>query len=150
MMDEKLRMVGGVSYNAHEQQFAEKIYATFDHPQLPLGSQEEVQPFEITSGYYSTDVGDVSMQVPTVGLRVATWVPGTSSHSWQSTAASGMTIGYKGAQVAAKTLTLAARELFENAGLREQARAEFDARRGEDFRYEALLGNRAPPLDYRN
>jgi aminobenzoyl-glutamate utilization protein B len=90
------------------------------------------------------------MTVPTVGLRVATWVPGTSSHSWQATAASGMSIGYKGTQVAAKTMALAAIELFENPELRAEARAEFDERRGEDFAYEALLGDRSPPLDYRN
>jgi aminobenzoyl-glutamate utilization protein B len=60
-----------------------------------------------------------------------------------------MTIGYKGAQVAAKTLTLAAIELFENPELRTAAKAEFDERRGEDFNYEALLGDRRPPLDYR-
>ena len=150
MMDEKLRIVGGIRYNDYEQQFAEKIYATLNQPELPLGSQEEVQPYEQTLGYGSTDVGDVSMTVPTVGLRTATWVPGTSAHSWQSTAASGMTIGYKGAQVAAKTLTLAAIELFGNAELRARARAEFDERRGADFHYEALLGDRAPPLDYRN
>ena len=150
MMDEKLRMVGGVSYTAHEQEFAEEIYATLNQPQLTLGSQEEIQPFTVKLGYHSTDVADVSMTVPTVGLSTATWVPGTSAHSWQSTAASGMTIGYKGAQSAAKTLTLAAIELFENAELREAATAEFHERRGEDFEYEALLGNRQPPLDYRN
>ncbi|MDX1405155.1 MAG: amidohydrolase [Woeseiaceae bacterium] len=150
MMDEKLRLVGGVGYNAHEQRFAEAIYATLDSPDLPLGSEQTIQPFEVTLGYHSTDVGDVSMNVPTVGLRTATWVPGTASHSWQSTAASGMTIGYKGAQVAAKTLTLAAIELFQNEELRERATTEFHQRRGADFRYEALLGNRAPPLDYRN
>jgi aminobenzoyl-glutamate utilization protein B len=119
-------------------------------PELELGSQEEIQPFTVKLGYHSTDVADVSMTVPTVGLSTATWVPGTSAHSWQSTAASGMTIGYKGAQVAAKTLTLAAIELFENAELRKAATAEFHERRGEDFVYEALLGNRAPALDYRN
>jgi aminobenzoyl-glutamate utilization protein B len=150
MMDEKLRMVGGVSYTAHEQAFAEEIYATLNKPELELGSQEEIQPFTVKLGYHSTDVADVSMTVPTVGLSTATWVPGTSAHSWQSTAASGMTIGYKGAQVAAKTLTLAAIELFENAELRKAATAEFHERRGEDFVYEALLGNRAPALDYRN
>lgn len=150
MMDQKLRMVGGVSYNAHEQEFAEEIYATLDHPELPLGSQEDIQPFTIGLGYHSTDVGDVSMMVPTVGLNTATWVPGTAAHSWQSTAASGMTIGYKGAQVAAKTLTLAAIELYENPELRAAATAEFHERRGADFVYEALLGNRPPALDYRN
>ncbi len=150
MMDEKLREVGGVTYSDHEQDFAEEIYATLNQPELGLGSQREVQPYEVTLGYGSTDVGDVSIAVPTVGLNTATWVPGTAAHSWQSTAASGRSIGFKGAQVAAKTLTLAAIELFENEALREAARAEFDARRGGDFHYEALLGDRPPPLDYRN
>lgn len=150
MMDEKLREVGGVTYSDHEQDFAEEIYATLNQPELGLGSQREVQPYEVTLGYGSTDVGDVSIAVPTVGLNTATWVPGTAAHSWQSTAASGMSIGFKGAQVAAKTLTLAAIEIFENEALREAARAEFDARRGGDFHYEALLGDRPPPLDYRN
>jgi aminobenzoyl-glutamate utilization protein B len=150
MMDEKLRLVGGVSYTDYEQAFAEEVYATLDRPSLPLGSQEEVQPYTVDLGYGSTDVGDVSIAVPTVGLSTATWVPGTSAHSWQSTAASGMTIGYKGAQVAAKTLTLAAIELYQNAALRAAAKAEFEQRRGGNFHYEALLGERPPPLDYRN
>ncbi|MEQ9563363.1 MAG: amidohydrolase [Woeseiaceae bacterium] len=150
MMDEKLRQVGGFEYDAEEQAFAEQIYTTLQHPDLPLGSQQDVQPFEMSLDYGSTDVGDVSMVVPTVGLNTATWVPGTPAHSWQSTAASGMSIGFKGAQVASKTLALAAIELFENSDLRTAARREFDASIGDDFYYEALLGDRAPPLDYRN
>jgi aminobenzoyl-glutamate utilization protein B len=149
MMDEKLREVGGIEYSQSEQAFAEEIYATLDSPELELGSQREIQPYDETLGYGSTDVGDVSMAVPTVDLRVAAWVPGTSAHSWQAVAASGTSIGYKGAQVAAKTLALAAVELYRNEELRQAARDEFDRRRGEDFRYEALLGERAPPLDYR-
>jgi aminobenzoyl-glutamate utilization protein B len=150
MMDEKLREVGGFDYTPDEQAFAEEIYTTLQHPDLLLGSQRDVQPFEMSLDYGSTDVGDVSMVVPTVGLNTATWVPGTPAHSWQSTAASGMSIGFKGAQVAAKTLALAAIELFENSDLRTAARQEFDASIGDDFHYEPLLGDRAPPLDYRN
>ncbi|MEH6409553.1 MAG: amidohydrolase, partial [Hyphomonas sp.] len=149
MMDTKLRQVGGVDYNEEEAAFAEEIYTSFAKPELPLGSEKEVQPFEVSLGYGSTDVGDVSFAVPTVGLRAATWVPGTAAHSWQAVAASGMSIGYKGAQVAAKTLTLAAIELYENPELRTAARAEFDAARGEDYEYTSLLGDRDPPLDYR-
>jgi aminobenzoyl-glutamate utilization protein B len=150
MMDEKVREVGGLDYTADEQAFAEEIYKTLQHPELSIGSQHDVQPFEMSLDYGSTDVGDVSMVVPTVGLNTATWVPGTPAHSWQSTAASGMSIGFKGAQVAAKTLALAAIELFENSDLRTAARQEFDASIGGDFHYEALLGDRSPPLDYRN
>ncbi|MFK7843543.1 MAG: amidohydrolase, partial [Sphingorhabdus sp.] len=126
MMDAKLRQVGGVTYTAEEQKFAEGIYASFDKPGHALGSQEKIQPYTVSLGYGSTDVGDVSYATPTVGLRTATWVPGTSAHSWQSSAASGMSIGFKGVQVAAKTLSLAAIELYTNPDLRAEAKAEFD------------------------
>ena len=149
MVDEKLREVGGITYTAEEQAFAEEIYQSLNNPKLELGSQGDVQPYSVGTGFHSTDVGDVSIAVPTVGLSTATWVPGTSAHSWQSTAASGMTIGYKGAQVAAKTLSLAAIELFENSDLRAKARVEHEEQVGSDFHYEALLGDRPPPLDYR-
>ena len=51
--------------------------------------------------------------------------------------------------MAAKALTLAAIELYENPELRETARAEFEAARGENYKYQSLLGDREPPLDYR-
>ncbi len=149
MMDEKLRQVGGVTYTKEEQKFAKKLYASFDEPRLALGSQEDVQPYDRSLGYGSTDVGDVSFATPTVGLRTATWVPGSSAHTWQSAAASGMSIGFKGAQVAAKTLTLAAIELYTNPEMREAAQAEFEEARGDGYKYYSLLGDREPPLDYR-
>ena len=149
MMDAKLNQVGGITYTSEEQKFAEGIYASFDKPKLKLGSQSEIQPYEVTLGYGSTDVGDVSYATPTVGLRTATWVPGTSAHSWQSSAASGMSIGFKGTQTAAKTLTLAAIEIYTNPELRKEAKAEFDKARGPDYVYKSLLGDREPPLDYR-
>ena len=150
MMDAKLRQVGGVEYDQREQAFAKELHPTLINPDHELGSENEIQPYEVKLGYGSTDVGDVSMTVTTVGLETATWIPGTSAHSWQAVAASGMSIGFKGAQVAAKTMALAAIELLENPELRADAKAEFDDRRGEDFVYEALLGDRSPPLDYRN
>ena len=51
MMDEKLRLVGGVTYNDFEQEFAEQIYASLNRPALELGSQEEVQPFSVILVY---------------------------------------------------------------------------------------------------
>lgn len=149
MMDEKLRGLGGIEYTPRETAFAEEISATLGEAARPLSVAAEIQPYERTLGYGSTDVGDVSYAAPTVGVRTAAWVPGTSAHSWQSTAASGMSIGFKGAQLAAKALALAAVEILTNPELREAARAEFLAARGEDYEYRSLLGDREPPLDYR-
>ena len=149
MMDDKLRAFGGIEYTAEERDYAETMAASFTDPGLQVGSQEEVQPFEISLGYGSTDVGDVSWAVPTVGLRTATWVPGTSAHSWQAVAASGMSIGHKGTELAAKTLTAAAIELYQDEDMIEAAWTEFEDKRGPDYEYKSLLGDRDPPLDYR-
>ncbi len=149
MMDEKLRLVGGVQYTKEERKFAEAIRQSLNDTKFEIGDQEKIQPYGSYLGYGSTDVGDVSWATPTAGVRVATWVPGTSSHSWQSAAASGMSIGFKGTQVAAKTLALAAVELFSNEQLRNEALAAFEEARGPNYEYKPLLGDREPPLDYR-
>lgn len=94
-------------------------------------------------------MGDVSWTVPTAGLTAATWVPGTSAHSWQAVAAGGTSIGTKGMLVAARTLAMTAVDLLTDKVVLEEAREEFLERRGPDFEYRALLGDRKPPLDYR-
>ena len=149
MMDAKLRQVGGVTYTAEERAYAEQLSESLGKAAKPLDRAAEIRPYNKSLGYGSTDVGDVSWATPTVGVRTATWIPGTSAHSWQSASASGTSIGFKGAQVAAKSMALAAVELFTDPELREAARAEFDASRGPDYEYRSLLGDRDPPLDFR-
>ncbi len=150
VMWENLSSVGGVTYNAEEEKFAQLIHSSLPEGSPPLSSAGDVKPFDwVRRGMGSTDVADVSWAVPTAGLRTATWVPGTASHSWQAVAAGGMSIGTKGMLVAAKTLGLTAVELFSNPSIVEVAAAEQAERIGPDFVYEPLLGDRAPPLDYR-
>jgi aminobenzoyl-glutamate utilization protein B len=83
-------------------------------------------------------------------MTAATWVPGTPAHSWQAVAAGGMTIGLKGMIVAAKTMALTAMDLFTQPETVAKAKAEFENRRGPGFKYVPLIGDRKPPLDYRN
>ena len=148
-MLEKLESLGGITYTAEEQAFAEELYTTLNTPQFEIGDQEKIQPYSASVSFGSTDVGDVSYATPTVGVRTATWVPGTPAHSWQAVAAGGMSIGEKGMQLAAKTITLTAIELYTNEELRDTATEAFNASRGEDYVYSSLLGDRDPPLDYR-
>ena len=60
-----------------------------------------------------------------------------------------MSIGHKGMMLAAEVLAATARELYVNPKLVAAARTEFEQRRGADFVYRPLLGDRDPPLDYR-
>jgi aminobenzoyl-glutamate utilization protein B len=149
LVDANLRDLGGVEYNTEEQQFAEDIRSTLLGELLPIASIGEVQPFVFRQGMGSTDVGDVSWNVPTVGFGTATWVPGTPAHSWQAVAAGGTSIGHKGMLLAAKLLARTAQELFLDSSTIEAATVEFEERRGVGYAYSALLGDRQPPLDYR-
>ncbi len=149
-MFDNLTKVGGIDYTPEEKAFADKIAISLGYKGADAAAAKKVQPYLTearASG--STDVGDVSFTVPTVGMGAATWVPGTPAHSWQAVAAGGTSIGKKGMMVAAKTLTLSAIELFQNKELVSKAKAEFLERRGADFKYVPLLGDRAPALDYR-
>ena len=148
MIYEELLELGGIKYTNEETKYANELYKTLINPSRKIGSQEEIQPLRLSAGKGSTDVGDVSWKVPTSGVRIATWVPGTSSHSWQAVAAGGTTIGTKGANLAAKALANSAIKLFENPKIIELAWDEHLGRVG-DHEYQALLGDRQPPLDYR-
>jgi aminobenzoyl-glutamate utilization protein B len=151
-MDSSLRRVGGPTWTAEEIAFAEKLQKTLTGKNLPaLASAKEIRKYQFNGQKYSsTDSGDVSWVTPLATLNTATWVPGTSAHSWQATAAGGMSIGLKGMVVAAKTLALTAAQLYNSPDLITAAKAEFDKSRGLGFVYQSLVGDRPPPLDYRN
>jgi aminobenzoyl-glutamate utilization protein B len=150
VMDANLRLVGGYTYTPEEKEFAAKIQQTFGTAKIPaLESTQIIQPLKSYDESASTDVGDVSWVVPTVSLGTATWVPGTAAHSWQAVAAGGTTIGYNGMMIAAKSIALTAADLFSNQALIDEAWKEFRTTIGPDFKYEALIGDRAPALDYR-
>jgi len=151
LVDRNLRMVGGVTYTAQEEAFAEAIRKTLplEHAR-PLGSQEKIQP--IAEGYFSasSDVGDVSWVVPTSGLDTATFVPGIPAHSWQSAACAGMSIGQKGMVAAAKTLALSAMDLFTSPEEIKKARASFEQRRAGHEYQSRIPPDHKPPLHYRD
>lgn len=148
IMHDNLSHVGGVTWNADETRWAETLASTLPS-RTPLQSAAKVGAIERTDAGGSTDVADVSWVSPTVGLLTATYVPGTPGHSWQATAAAGMSIGARGGVVAAKVIAMTAADLFRNPAALAAAQAEMLRKRGADFRYEALLGSRAPALDYR-
>lgn len=144
-----LQSVGGVHYDEHDLAFAQAMLPTLKGATVRLGSQSTIVEEDANGVMGSTDVGDVSWTVPTMGFQSATWVPGTSSHSWQAVAAGGMAIGMKGMENAAKVLALTATQLYRDPKVVRAARAEFEKRRGADFEYVPFVGDRDPPLDYR-
>lgn len=149
IMHENLSLVGGVTYNEEEKAFAREIITSYKGKQIPEDAAKVMPYVTSDKANGSTDVGDISWMVATAGIAAATWVPGTGAHTWQAVAAGGTTIGEKGMMVAAKTIALTAIELFNSPKVLAAAKKELDANRGADFKYEAMLGDREPPLDYR-
>ena len=149
---DNLEKIGGYDYSDEEYDFAEKISNSLG---LKLDTKyvKNIQPYNSSinaKGSGSTDVGDVSFAIPTVGFNAATWVPGTPAHSWQAVAAGGTSIGLKGMVIAAKTITLTGMQLIDNPKLLEKAKEEFHLKRGQNFIYTPLIGEREPALNYRN
>ena len=148
-MQTNLERVGGVTYTAAENVFANKIQTSFLTKADPIIAAARVTPLHNEKNQGSTDVGDVSYAVPTVGVEAATWVPGTSAHSWQAVASGGTDIGIKGMMVASKTMAFTAIDLFTNPESIKKAKDEFVQSIG-DYKYKALLGDIKPALNYRD
>lgn len=150
-MHQNLLMAGGVKYTAADVAFAEGIRSSFTFDLPALYAAQNIDSLRVRNeGMGSTDVGDVSWVVPTVGLRAATWVPGTPAHSWQAVACGGTEIGTKGMMVAAKSMAMMAIDLYTQPNLIKDAKKEWIDQTGDKFIYTPLLGNRPPALNYRD
>jgi aminobenzoyl-glutamate utilization protein B len=144
-----LREFNHLKYDNQQREFAQRIQQTLTKP-LPLDIISEVFDTSGEVGKGSTDVGDVSWVIPTAGFTTACFVPGTTSHSWQAVAASGMSIGKQGMQLAAQTMAASVWDLMTQPEILVEAKQEH-ARRREGRKYEPLLlPEQKPPLDYRN
>jgi aminobenzoyl-glutamate utilization protein B len=146
LLDRNLRWLGPITYTAEEQEFARAIQRATGKPEK--GADGSVQPLEAFGKEPeggSTDVGDVSWLVPTLHFSVATAPLETPWHAWPVVASSGMSIGHKGMMLAARNLAITAVDLFQDAKLRDQIRAEF-SQQTRGFVYKPYVPPGPPPI----
>ena len=144
VMQKNLEILGPITYSAEETAFAKKIQEATGKPQIGMDSQ--IKPLEATKespGGGSTDVGDVSWNVPNINLSVTTAPKDTPWHSWAVVACGGMSIGHKGMIYAAKAMSMTMLDLFEDQGLVEDIKTEFRERKGNQ-QYEAMIDGPPP------
>lgn len=149
-MHENLKALGDITYTDEEIAFAHGIQKATDNPLA--GIDGLIQPWEDpreNPGGGSTDVGDVSFIVPVVRMRATIAPYGTPWHSWAVVASGATSIGHKGLVHASKALAMTGVDLFTNADLRKEIKAEFRERKG-DYVYEGLVPDGPPPLDYQD
>ncbi len=127
-MQANLEKVGVPTFSEEEQAFAREIQQNYGVE--PEGMALETMPLgdENTSMGFSTDVGDVSWNAPTMGCGMPTMPLGVSVHTWAATACHGMSIGLKGAFQAARVLAWTGFDIMTDVELRKNARADFERR----------------------
>jgi aminobenzoyl-glutamate utilization protein B len=149
-----LEEVGGFHYTPEEKHFGEELQKS-----LPPESAGDLDSTALVSALRksdpnapaaSTDAGDVSWNVPTIGFGAATFVPGVAAHTWQAAACAGMSIGQKGMVVAAKALAITGIDLFTNPQMVADAKADFRKQmQGKTYK-SAIPEGQKPPVNYRD
>jgi aminobenzoyl-glutamate utilization protein B len=150
VMHANMSALGPVAWNESELAFARSFQATLDEGTrrnisatvaryFPKAAKTEIEamaakpilddivPYQETDRVLpgSTDVGDVSWQVPTAQVFTACYPQGTVSHSWQLTACGQSSLVHKGLIQAAKIIALSAADILENPQLVADAKAEY-------------------------
>jgi aminobenzoyl-glutamate utilization protein B len=144
LLDANLRRVGPLAFTPEEEEFARRLQKAAGVE--PSGMDTTIGPLEGQEREGgSTDVGDVSWNVPTLHVSVATAPRDVPWHAWPVVAAGGMSIGHKGLVLAAKTLALTMVDLFDDPVARAAVRAEFE-RRTQGFVYKPYIPDGPPPV----
>ena len=147
IMQKNLELLGPINYTPEEIAFGKKIQEVTGKPQV--GMDSKINPLEETKdhpGGGSTDVGDVSWNVPNINLGVTTAPKDTPWHSWAVVACGGMSIGHKGMTYASKAMAMTMLDLFEKPKLVDAVKAEYKERKG-DATYEAIVPAGPPPVN---
>jgi len=144
-MQQQILEIGMPAYTIEDEQHAQAIYNTFTpevqasalvglyredamqlKDQVIANHIPNVLPEFVMGG--STDVGDVSWNVPTVQCTTVCMALGTPLHTWQVVSQGIMPIAHKGMLQAAKIMACTAVELINNPALIEEAKKEWKDR----------------------
>ena len=145
IMQNNLELLGPISYSENEIAFGMGIQKATGKPEV--GMDSSINPLLDTDplpGGGSTDVADVSWNVPNINLSVTTAPKDTPWHSWAVVACGGMSIGHKGMIYASKAMAMTMVDLFENQKLVDKVKDEFKMRKGDE-KYEAMIDG-PPPI----
>jgi aminobenzoyl-glutamate utilization protein B len=141
-----LEWLGPLSFTAEEQEFAKAIQRANKIEEKGLNTK--VKEFDEHPGPAeggSTDVADISWNIPTIHVSVVTAAAGVPWHGWSVVACGGMSIGHKGMIFAAKALAATMVDLFADPNNVKAMRDEF-AKSSVGVTYKAYIPAGPPRL----
>ncbi len=146
LLQENLEQLGEIQYTQKELEFAQKLHNSLGIEDKTIdGTVQDLDlpPKDPTGG--STDVGDVSWNVPTIHFSVTTAPSDIPWHSWAVVACSGMSIGHKGMMYAAKAMATTAVDLYTDNEKREAIQKEYKEK-SKGFEYKPFIPEGPPPV----
>jgi aminobenzoyl-glutamate utilization protein B len=127
-MTEHMNRYFPIEWTEEEQAFAKAIQKEMGKPEDGLATTVLPVPTGVEVGG-SSDVGDVSWNVPTMGAVYASWPLHIPPHQWGCTACNGMSIGHKAGLQAAHVLAATGLDLITDPDLLKAAKDEFEKQR---------------------
>jgi aminobenzoyl-glutamate utilization protein B len=131
---EKFKAVGAVEEFGVYEGIVKKIFGEANKEKLNVSMAQFVfPPMDIKMG--SSDVGDVSWNVPTAWFNLACYSLGTSVHSWQLVAQGRSSIAHKGMTAAATILAMTAIDIIEDPSIAQKAKKDLiNALNGQHYK----------------
>lgn len=140
LLYENMQYVQKPNYTKEEMDFAKKLADTLDpyivkrtRSYYDISPSDEIMHSgavkkDVVSYKPASDVGNVSYKMP-VGMFFAATNPiGMPMHTWQATASSGSSLGFKGMMYAAEVMADTVCDLMESPDLILKAKEEFESR----------------------
>jgi aminobenzoyl-glutamate utilization protein B len=143
-MNDHMKRHFPIEWTDEEQAFARTIQKEMGKPEDGMAVNVMPMPTNIEMGG-SSDVGDVSWNVPTMGAVYSAWPRHIPPHQWGCTATNGMSIGRKGSLHAAQVLAATGLDLLTEPDLLKAVRDEFD-KRTAGKPYKTLNESKTNPL----
>jgi aminobenzoyl-glutamate utilization protein B len=116
-----------IEWTNEEQAFAKAIQKEMGKPEDGMAGTVMPIPTNLEMGG-SSDVGDVSWNVPTMGAVYSSWPRHIAPHQWGCVATNGMSIGRKASLHAAHVIAATGIDLLTEPDLLKAVRDEFDKR----------------------
>jgi aminobenzoyl-glutamate utilization protein B len=146
LLQANLEWLGPVPFTNEDQEFAKAIQRACKVEEKGLSTGIEPlneKPGDPEGG--STDVADVSWNVPVIHLSVATAPVATPWHAWPVVACGGTAIGHTGMTYAAKALAATLVDLYENPKALAAVQQDFKSKtQGQS--YKGYIPEGPPPL----
>ncbi|MCR4395984.1 MAG: amidohydrolase [Candidatus Saccharicenans sp.] len=149
LIQKNIELVGLPAWEKEEEEFTMALQQEVKAEEKGLAKEVSRlrEPRDTFIGGGSTDVGEVTLVVPTATVRFPASVPGAIGHHWSTVASVYGSIAWKGLNAGAKAMALTALDLLTRPEELKKVRAEFEEYM-KTHSYKSFLPPEAtPPLE---